>query len=522
MIKRLLAYMWRGCMLNAQEGIRQVQSQTNRPKWIGYLVALLVQVALAVALIALKPILPLGEYPVFFALSIIPVAYYFGEGPALLAFIVSLFIFDYYFIPPVDVFWPKGLTPEVWAMFAAYFIGTPVILLVVIRMRRAQRRVELLADELYESRERLARIMETVPSGILTIDTDGRVTFANAAAYKAIGLDDKDIIGAHYSDPSLWQFMSMNESHLADEELPFARVKRSNQILENQEYILKRPGVSRRIISINAAPLRSPEGEIVEVVESLADITEIVELREDIQSQLTLLQQALVPPAPSVIPGYNTAAVYLPAFPGQQIGGDLCDIFRTECGQLGVMIGDVSGKGVEAAALAAAARSTIHSFAYDLSSPGQAMLHANAVLASQESESGKFVTMFLAIIDPESGKLSYARAGHPPAVIRRANGDLEFLEEGNVPIGIFDMQQYEAYNGHLELGDKLILYTDGITEARRDSELFEMERVEQVLKANGHKLPDEVASSLLAAARDWAEGRLRDDVAILVVEREAN
>ena len=153
------------------------------------------------------------------------------------------------------------------------------------------------------------------------------------------------------------------------------------------------------------------------------NVTEVVELRQTIQRQLALLQEALVPPPPSVGDGYDVAAVYLPASAGHSIGGDLYDVFSTETGQIGIVVGDVLGKGIEAASLASAARSTVHSFAYELASPGEAMMHANAVVHSQAAE--KFVTLFLAIIDPSDRPSDLCQRGPPSGcnlARRRADG----------------------------------------------------------------------------------------------------
>ena len=213
------------------------------------------------------------------------------------------------------------------------------------------------------------------------------------------------------------------------------------------------------------------------------------------------------------------AAAYLPAFARQGIGGDFYDVFLTEAKQIGILIGDVSGKGIEAAALAAASRSTIRSFAYEMPCAGDSLAHTNAVLYTQHATTGDFVTAFLAILDPTTGDIEYARAGHPPAAIRRANGSVEFLELGDPPIGVFDRQVFESGRSSLGPGDKIVLYTDGVVEARRDSQLFDVDGVDRALAGHGHKSAPDVADEILRAAQEWARGDLRDDAAILVIER---
>lgn len=329
-----------------------------------------------------------------YAVVLMAIAYWLGEGPAAVAFVMGLFSFQYFFIPPTHHFWPPGSTPNTWGMYAGFFLSTAVVGTAMALIRRSQRRTRCLALQLRESRDVIER-------------------------------------------------------------------------------------------------------------------------------QLALLQQALVPPPPALCSGYSTSALYLPASPGSQIGGDFYDVFRTEDGSIGLLIGDVSGKGIEAAALAAAARGTIRSFAYEFPSPGTALSHASSVLQSQESESGRFVTAFLGIVEPQTGKLCYARAGHPPAAIRRASGSVEFLACGGVPVGVFGGQNYQTEVAHLSVGDRLVLYSDGIMEARRGTELFEVWGIEAALVAYGSGAVSEMVAGLLTAAREWTGGEFHDDISVLAVEREA-
>jgi sigma-B regulation protein RsbU (phosphoserine phosphatase) len=287
----------------------------------------------------------------------------------------------------------------------------------------------------------------------------------------------------------------------------------------NAEFRVVWPDGTTHWLLTRARAFSDESGEPVRLIGVSMDITETVELRHKVESQLSMLESALTPAKLSVQSGYRTAAVYLPARPGEEICGDLYDVFTTENGKIAVMIGDVSGKGIEAASLAAAARSTIRSFAYDLSSPGNALTHANAVLQSEASDLERFTTAFLAIIDPTTGQLHYAIAGHPPAAVWRVNGTIDFLEGIGPPVGPITGYQYAEFTGELGPGEKIVLYTDGVLEARRGEVFFELEGIIRTLAEYGQGTPDEIASGLLTAARDWAEGSLRDDVAIVVVER---
>ncbi len=230
-----------------------------------------------------------------------------------------------------------------------------------------------------------------------------------------------------------------------------------------------------------------------------------------------LLQRALLPGNPSVDAGYAVRVGYAPAYAGTEIGGDFYDVFSAGPGRTGILIGDVSGKGLQAASLAAATRSTIHALVHETQSPGLALCRSNSVLCCQFEE---FVTAFLVVLDPASGQLNYSCAGHPPAVILRADGSVVFLEFGNLPLVITEPQSYTEFADRLETGDKIVLYTDGITESRSNGDMFDLEGIERALSGHGDWCADEVMNKLFDAAKDWADGKLRDDAAIVVVERK--
>lgn len=260
-----------------------------------------------------------------------------------------------------------------------------------------------------------------------------------------------------------------------------------------------------------------PRDERLEVY--IRDITDRKKAEHALQRQLHLLQQALLPEKPSMGEGYSLTSAYIPASPGDMIGGDFYDVFRTEDGKTGILIGDVSGKGVEAASLAASARSTLRAFAYGTSSPSEALSHTNSVLVTQQGDFPQFVTVFLAIMDLETGEIRYSGAGHPPAVLYHPDGSMDFLNMINTPIGVFHGENYQEGRAVLNTGDKFVLLTDGITDARRGTDMFGMHGVERVLCRCGGKEPQTVVYEILAAVDEWVEGKHADDTALIVIER---
>jgi sigma-B regulation protein RsbU (phosphoserine phosphatase) len=296
-------------------------------------------------------------------------------------------------------------------------------------------------------------------------------------------------------------------------------------VLGQEINILRADGTLGTILD-SAAPLRDGTGRIIGAVAVAQDITErkraeetLAETKNQLERQVHLLQRALVPAEPPTVPGYSVASACIPAFVGTEIGGDFLDVFYTEDGKVGLLIGDVSGKGIESAAMAAAARSTVRAFAYHTSSPGDALTHTNAVLVAQQDGGMHFVTTLLAILDPATGDISYSSAGHPPAIISGQNVNTELIPTPNMPLGVVGGLIYLESRHTLSPGDRLVLYTDGITEARYEDELFGEEGIGDVLSMHRCAHPNDLVEALLCAARDWAHGKLRDDTTVLIVER---
>jgi serine phosphatase RsbU (regulator of sigma subunit) len=231
-----------------------------------------------------------------------------------------------------------------------------------------------------------------------------------------------------------------------------------------------------------------------------------------------MLQRALLPGEPHRTKGYQLVARFVAGAIGKQVGGDFYDVFETEDGMTAILIGDVSGKGVQAASMAAATRSTVRAFTYDLGNPAQAMNHTNDVI-SQGLTHERFATAFLIVLDPETGRLTYSNAGHPPAMIRRADGSVDLLNNGQTPIGIATDVQHELYGEQLAAGDMLVLYTDGISESRKGSKMLDLEGIERILRETGDCSANDALEALFTAALEYGGGHLADDAAVVIIER---
>jgi PAS domain S-box-containing protein len=233
--------------------------------------------------------------------------------------------------------------------------------------------------------------------------------------------------------------------------------------------------------------------------------------------------QNTVSPQPKVRVGaYRFASHYAAALDESAIGGDFYDQFPLPGGRVGVVVGDVSGKGLAAAVQTALVKFTLRGFAGEDPTPGRALTRLNHAVVSQNALTG-FVTLCFVVLDPTKTTLSYASAGHEPPLLHRPGGGepRELLPTGPV-LGIMDDLDYDDASLPFTPGDRLLLYTDGLTEARGKDDFLGVERVAAVLRASapGEPLEETKARLLRDAARFAPEG-FRDDLALLLVEATA-
>ena len=229
------------------------------------------------------------------------------------------------------------------------------------------------------------------------------------------------------------------------------------------------------------------------------------------------LQQALISEDLPHAEGLQLAALYHAAA-GSQVGGDFYSAWPLSEGRLAILVGDVSGKGVEAAGVTAMVRYMAEALSQHRPEPAELVCELNDLLCSRLQD-GSLVTLVLAVADPERDELRWCSAGHPPPVILDAAGGYHTLEDPDPPCGIFPGERFHQSTERFEAGDLLFLYTDGLIEARRQGREFGEEGVREALTEAADEIPERVARMVYSAARTWCGGRLTDDVAIAVVKR---
>lgn len=231
------------------------------------------------------------------------------------------------------------------------------------------------------------------------------------------------------------------------------------------------------------------------------------------------LQRSLLPPRLPEIPGFEVAAHYRAAGEGYEVGGDFYDAFRTPRGAWSILVGDVCGKGPRAAALTALARYTMRAAVIVRREPSKVLQMTNEAILREQTE-GHFVSVVHACLSGEDNEtLTIANAGHPPALLVRADGSVESVKGAGALLGIDRDCAYEDVSATLAPGDALVLHTDGVLDAGAPARALDTEWLMGTLEGKAGRSASELAELLERAALDAADGAPRDDIAILVARR---
>jgi serine phosphatase RsbU (regulator of sigma subunit) len=252
---------------------------------------------------------------------------------------------------------------------------------------------------------------------------------------------------------------------------------------------------------------------------AMAKQQEEAQERQRIEQELQvarLIQQTLLPKSAPELEDYQLATYYQPA---REVGGDFYDFFMLGDGRLGVVVGDASGKGMPAALVMASTRSVLRAVAQRVGIvPGQVLAQANEILYF-DIPPNMFVTCFYAILDPESGSMSYANAGHDLPYLHRG-GDCEELRARGMPLGLMPGMSYEQKEIVLERGESAIFYSDGLVEAHDPKgEMFGFPRLRELVAKHGEErslgnfLLEELYSFV---GEGWEQ---EDDITLLTLRR---
>jgi predicted ester cyclase len=258
-------------------------------------------------------------------------------------------------------------------------------------------------------------------------------------------------------------------------------------------------------------------GKIVEEWAGGSNVSDLMEQRVEQELRVARrIQQASLPKEVPELEGWQISPYYRPA---REVGGDFYDFLELKHGQLGFFVGDATGKGVPAALVMAAARSTLRAFAQGSDSPGDVLRRTNDPLVN-DIPANMFVTCFYAILDPERGNLTYANAGHDLAYVRRSGGGCEELRARGMPLGLMPGMAYEENEIVLEPRDNALLYSDGLVEAHDpNGEMFGFPRLRTLVAEYGEEgsLEEALLEELYSfVGKGWEQ---EDDITLLTLRR---
>jgi predicted ester cyclase len=241
--------------------------------------------------------------------------------------------------------------------------------------------------------------------------------------------------------------------------------------------------------------------------------------REQVEQELRVarrIQQASLPKDVPDLEGWEIAPHYQPA---REVGGDFYDFFELENGQFGLVVGDATGKGMPAALVMATTCGMLRAVAQSSNSPGAVLGRVNDALSARIPPN-MFVTCFYALLDPESGRLSYANAGHDLPYLRRGN-EAEQLRARGMPLGLMSGVEYEEGESLLRVGDSIVFYSDGLVEAHNARrEMFGSPRLRRlIMEHDEERALGEVLEELYSfTGEGWEQ---EDDITLLTLRSSA-
>ncbi len=390
-------------------------------------------------------------------------------------------------------------------------------------------------QEIIRSQRSLADIISFLPDATLAIDREGRVITWNKAMEELTGIPAASMIGKDeyeyalpfYNDrrPMLANLVLTPQ---ADVENLYTHVQREGDTLVVDTFIKNLRGRGGRYFWAKASPLYDPQGKITGAIETIRDITERREMegklaRSNAELQIAAeIQKSFLPDMIPRIAGFDIAARTVMA---KEVGGDFYDVIPFEVmtlekGLLGLLVADVSGKGVPAALFMALSRIVVRVNALWHHDPARAIVAANNIITA-DSQSGMFVTLFFGTLREADRTLTYVNAGHnPPIVYRSADGSLEELMPTGIILGAAENREYFSRSITINRNDIVVMYTDGVTESiNAREEMFGEERLRTIIRNNAHSTPGEILGQILAGVAQFTGDMPQfDDITLLIIK----
>ncbi|MGW3498533.1 PAS domain S-box protein [Streptomyces sp. NPDC001020] len=364
----------------------------------------------------------------------------------------------------------------------------------------------------------LAALVESSQDAILAKTLDGHITYWNAAAQRLYGFTAAEAIGRHVS------MLAPPDRH--DEITALLERLRQGEKVEHFETLRVTRSGDLLDVDVTLWPTRAPDGTVVGMCAIVRDISdrkraeaELTELYEQ-QRHIALTLQRSLMGTPPAVPGLATASRYRPATQGAGVGGDWFDLIPLGAGRVGVLIGDVMGRGLEAAAVMGQLRSASHALAKTGLQPRQLMQALDTVVADLDVPD-QLVTCCYLVIAADVGEVTICSAGHLPVLVAvPGEGARTLTAPVNAPLGVGGVI-YEQCSTTIERGATLVLYTDGLVETPGSDIEDQLTQLVATLDKLATAAPDleAVADHVLTTLLPDADGH--DDVTLLLTQLPA-
>ncbi len=267
-----------------------------------------------------------------------------------------------------------------------------------------------------------------------------------------------------------------------------------------------------RLLTIIAAQ----SAQVIDSARLYKEELEYLKVQEDM-NMAAQIQQNLLPKKIPEILGYEAVGVSIPA---KNVGGDYYDFIPTQSGNVAFCLGDVSGKGTAAALLMANLQATLRGQTMACTCARECLDRANNLLF-RSTDSEKYATLFYGILDPEKHSLAFTNAGHNYPFLVSSDGKVERLKTIGIPLGFLEDFEFSEHTVPFNVGDVLVLFSDGISEAmNKHEEEFEEEKILQIVKNDLNQSPHQLIENLISSVREHADGEEQsDDMTLLVIKR---
>ncbi|NLK44577.1 MAG: SpoIIE family protein phosphatase [Tissierellia bacterium] len=348
-------------------------------------------------------------------------------------------------------------------------------------------------------------VLEGMADWVRVVDIDGTIIYANKTMKEALG---NNIVG-----------MKCYRANRKTKPCGFCITDRS---ISTGEIVQKEEIINGRYFSVKSSPVSNSDGEIFAAVEVFRDVTrerklelELIEKNKKMSKDLGFAKriQEKILPTKGVIDNLLIDYIYKPS---EMLSGDIFDVFHIDENHIGIYISDVSGHGVAAAMMTMFIRQTMRSIIEDILNPAEALAELYKRFMKLDLEVDKYFTIFYGVFDTRTYEFRFANAGHNCIPIKYNDDNMEMLEIKGYPIALlFNEMSYNEKVIRLEKNDKILFYTDGITEAKdKDGKEFGIESVIELIENHKGNILNEIENKII----DYSWGDQQDDFAMVLME----